>query len=86
MKFSVILLGSAIASALPGTLAHPGSKWAKKMVEVEAEISRRAATPIDSPEDSNELLGDLVTPGPSTPVGKACFQLFYWLNPFSNNK
>jgi hypothetical protein len=67
MRFSALLLGSVLASA---SLAHPGSKWAKKMVELEAEITKRAATPIDSPEDSNELLGDLIKPGPTTPVGK----------------
>jgi hypothetical protein len=72
MKFGTVLLSSAIASALPGTLAHPGSQWAKKMTEIEAEIVKRAAAPDNSPEDSNELLGDLVKPGPTTPVGKVC--------------
>jgi hypothetical protein len=69
MRLSALLLGSVLATS---SFAHPGSKWTKKMAEIEAEITKRAATPIDSPEDSNELLGDLVTPGPSTPVGKVC--------------
>jgi hypothetical protein len=66
MKFSNTLLGSAIATAIPGALAHPGAVWRQKL----AEIERRGLAPIDSPEDSNELLGDLITPGPTTPVGK----------------
>jgi hypothetical protein len=66
MKFTNILFSSAIASTI---LAYPGTgKWKQTL----AELQRRAATPIDSPEDSNELLGDLITPGPTTPVGKVC--------------
>lgn len=67
MKLSNILLGSALASA---SLGHPGSKWAERMAEIEVEVQRRAARPVDGPEDSNELLGDLVKPGPNTAVGK----------------
>ncbi|KAF2429715.1 peroxidase [Tothia fuscella] len=69
MKLSNLLLGSALASAVP-SLAHPGSKWKETMVEIEAEIQRRAARPANGPDDSSELLGDLVKPGPSTQVGK----------------
>ena len=35
------------------------------------EIQARAAAPITSVEDSSELLGDLATGGPTTPVGHA---------------
>jgi hypothetical protein len=66
MKFNSILIHAALATLLPVSLAYPGNKWAVKL----AEIQERAARPIDSPEDSNELLGDLVTPGPNTTVGK----------------
>ena len=66
MKFNNILLHTALATLLPVTLAYPGGKWTEKL----AEIKARAARPVDSPEDSNELLGDLVTPGPSTPIGQ----------------
>jgi hypothetical protein len=66
MKFNNILLHTALASLLPLSLAYPGGKWGNKI----AEIKARAARPVDGPEDSNELLGDLVTPGPSTDVGK----------------
>ena len=64
MKFTNILLSSAMATTI---LAYPGAgKWKQTL----AELQRRAAAPIDSPEDSTELLGDLVSPGPTTPVGK----------------
>jgi hypothetical protein len=67
MKLGNILLGSALASA---SLAHPKSKWAERMAEIESEVQRRAARPVDGPDDSNELLGDLVKPGANTPIGK----------------
>jgi hypothetical protein len=66
MKLKNILLHSALASLIPAALAHPGHKWAAKL----KEIQERAARPVDGPDDSSELLGDLVTPGPTTPVGK----------------
>lgn len=70
MKFINIVLSSALATTI---LAYPNAgKWKQTL----AELQRRAATPIDSPEDSNELLGDLLTPGPSTPVGKVCAHPF----------
>lgn len=66
MKFMNIALSSALATTI---LAYPGAgKWKNTL----SELERRAATPIDSPEDSNELLGDLLTAGPTTPVGKVC--------------
>jgi hypothetical protein len=66
MKHAILLLGAA--TLFQQSVAHPGhgKQWAKKLVE----IKERAARPPDGPNDSNELLGDLVAPGPSTEVGK----------------
>ncbi|TID18868.1 class II peroxidase [Venturia nashicola] len=64
MKFINVVLSSALATTV---LAYPGAgKWKKTL----SELQRRTATPVDSPEDSNELLGDLLTTGPTTSVGK----------------
>jgi hypothetical protein len=75
MRFSSILLSSAIVTFIPGTLAYPGTEWKQKL----SELQERAARPVDGPDDSSELLGDLVTPGATTPVGKVlpsqCYQL-----------
>jgi hypothetical protein len=64
MKWSLAVV--ALASLIQHAVSHPGSKWAQKA----AEIRERAARPVDGPDDSSELLGDLVSPGPSTTVGK----------------
>jgi hypothetical protein len=66
MKTSDMLASLALLSAVPETLAHPGSVWKERLAEIQA----RAARPVDGPNDSSELLGDLVMPGPTTPVGK----------------
>jgi hypothetical protein len=66
MKFNNVILHSALATLIPAALAYPGNKWGAKL----KEIQERAARPVDGPDDSSELLGDLVTPGPTTPVGK----------------
>jgi hypothetical protein len=67
MRFSDLLASLAILSAtVPETLAHPGSVWKERLAEIQA----RAARPVDGPDDSSELLGDLVTLGPNTKVGK----------------
>lgn len=64
MKFSTILFSSAAVSIVAAS-PH-GAMWSKKL----AQIKARAIRPIDSPEDSFELIGDLASPGPTTPVGK----------------
>jgi hypothetical protein len=67
MKFSTIIYSSfalGFVAASPHGSAY-GKEWAKKL----AQIKARAARPIDSPEDSNELIGDLETLGATTPVG-----------------
>lgn len=66
MRVSDFLASLAILSALPETFAHPGNFWKEKLVEIQA----RAARPADGPDDSSELLGDLVNPGPKTQTGK----------------
>lgn len=64
MRFAEVLAGLTL---LTQTLAHPGhgAMWKERL----SEIQERAARPVDDPDDSSELLGDLVTPGPTSPVG-----------------
>jgi hypothetical protein len=66
MKCTILLWGAATLVQI--SAAHPGhgKLWAKKLVE----IQERATRAPDGPNDSSELLGDLVSPGPSTEVGK----------------
>jgi hypothetical protein len=66
MKTVHILVHICLMVLLRSTMAFPGAAWKTKM----AEIKARAAAPITSVEDSNEMLGDLVSPGPVTPVGQ----------------
>ena len=66
MRVSDFLASLAILSAVPETLAHPGNFWKEKLPEIQA----RAARPARGADDSSELLGDLVKPGPRTEVGK----------------
>jgi hypothetical protein len=67
----------AILSVLPvSVVSFPGGKFKEAIAEIQA----RAAAPITSPEDSNELIGDLVSPGPSTTVGKVCHNVFIKVN------
>lgn len=59
-----ILLQSLFISSIS---AYPrGGDWNEKL----AQIKERAASPIRGPDDSSELIGDLVTVGATTPVGK----------------
>jgi hypothetical protein len=48
------------------SFAFPSKDWKASI----AEIRERAAAPITSPDDSNELIGDLLSPGPTSPVGE----------------
>jgi hypothetical protein len=66
MKAYNISINVTFMALLSSTLAFPGAGWKRKMEEIKA----RAAAPITGVEDSNEMLGDLVTPGPVTPVGQ----------------
>jgi hypothetical protein len=65
MKPHSLLLQSSLLTFVVSSLAFPGEGWKARL----GELRERAAAPIDSVEDSNELLGDLISPGPSTPVG-----------------
>ena len=51
---------------MPQALAYPGMAWKNTL----AELQKRTAVPADDANDSNEMLGDLVSPGPITPMGK----------------
>jgi hypothetical protein len=78
MKSSTVLLASSLlSSVLACGFANVarGSKaavWKTKRSELLATVNSTvlATRPPDSPEDSNELLGDLVTQGPRTEVGR----------------
>ena len=65
-----LLLALAILSGF--SLGFPGGNWKASI----AKIKARAAAPITSPDDSNELIGDLLSPGPTTPVGQVRDELF----------
>jgi hypothetical protein len=65
MKLSSFLASSAVATTiLPCVLAYPGSHYGNLL-----ETIRKREAP-DGPEDSDELLGDLLTVGAVTPVGQ----------------
>lgn len=66
MKWDDIITQAMLAILLPGVVAYPGGRMAKNLQIIKA----RAAAAIDSVEDSDEMIGDLVTPGPTTPVGQ----------------
>jgi len=71
MKFNFVLYHAVLATLLPTYEARPGSKWTKRLDEIKA----RALAPIDSADDSNELIGDLVDGGGVSPVGKVCMTM-----------
>ena len=58
------LIQAVLTALLPLVFGFPGYRKAL------ADIKARAAAPITSVEDSNEMIGDLVSPGPTTPVGQ----------------
>ncbi|KAF2396891.1 heme peroxidase [Trichodelitschia bisporula] len=64
MKTTTLLFAALFSGP---TFAAPGSEWKERLA---TEVERRAARPANGPDDSSELLGDLVTPGPTTPIGK----------------
>jgi hypothetical protein len=68
MKFTSVLFSSALVglvAAAPQASAER-AQWVKTL----AQIKERALLPPDGPEDSFEMIGDLVSPGPVTPNGK----------------
>jgi hypothetical protein len=66
MKTQNTLVHASLMALLSSAMAFPGEGWKAKM----AEIKARGAAPVNSVEDSNEMLGDLISPGPVTPVGQ----------------
>jgi hypothetical protein len=68
MKFTSVLFGSAVLGLVAASPRGSAERleWKKKL----AQIKERALLPPDSPEDSFEMIGDLVSPGPTTPVGQ----------------
>jgi manganese peroxidase len=72
MKTATLLSLYAAASVIPGTLAWPG--MTTTMQNLKTKIKSRQAdvdNDGDSVNDSNEMIGDLVSPGPTTPVGQS---------------
>lgn len=68
MKFSAVITSVALTSFLQPTLAYPG------MANVISEIKARQTTNNDG--DSNpEMIGDLATIGPVTPVGQSIYNI-----------
>jgi hypothetical protein len=66
MKTHTILGRVVLMMFMSSALGFPAGSWTTMM----AEIRERAAAPITSAEDSNEMVGDLISPGPTTPVGQ----------------
>ena len=58
MRVSDLLASVVLVASVPTTVAFGGAAWKATI----ADIKARAARPVDGPNDSNELLGDLVSP------------------------
>lgn len=74
MKTDKTLLALLLASAVA---ARPGSKWAGKFAELQkaaVEFDKRDPSAIRGPNDSDEMIGDLASPGPQTAIGQVCDQ------------
>jgi hypothetical protein len=74
MKHEDLISQAMLVMLLPGAMAYPGGKLAKTLEEI--KMKARGISPITGPDDSDELIGDLVKPGPSTDVGKVSFHRF----------
>jgi hypothetical protein len=82
MRFSTLL---SISAALSFVTASPhGAAWAKKLAEI--KLKARADAP-DGVEDSDEMIGDLVSPGPTTPVGQSIANILIGTeDPYSDDR
>jgi hypothetical protein len=58
---------AVIASLLKTTTSYPAGGWTALM----NEIRQKGIDPNTGPNDSFELIGDLISPGVTTPVGQA---------------
>jgi hypothetical protein len=67
MKFEGIYIHALL---LLGISAYPGGKLSKTLEDIKIKIHSRGISPNTGPDDSFELIGDLVTPGPTSNVGK----------------
>ena len=87
MKSSTVLLASSLLSSVLAcgfAKVARGSKaavWKTKRSELLATVNSTASAnrPPNGKDDSNELLGDLVTQGARSEVGKVG-QLFSWMS------
>jgi hypothetical protein len=70
MKYDGIYVHSLFATLLLGVSAYPGGKLAKTIEDIKIKVHARGVSPITGSDDSFELIGDLVTPGPTSSVGK----------------
>jgi hypothetical protein len=61
------LLLAAIASLLKTATSYPSGGWTALM----NEIQQKGIDPNTGPNDSSEMIGDLISPGATTPVGQA---------------
>ena len=68
MKGENLFSQAMLVMLLPSAIAYPGGKFAKTLEEI--KIKARGISPITGPDDSDELIGDLVTPGPTSDTGK----------------
>jgi hypothetical protein len=73
MRWENAFTQAVFAILLTGAEAYPGGKMTKLLDDI--KIVARGLAPIEGPQDSNELIGDLVTPGPTSPVGQVSTNL-----------
>jgi Peroxidase len=66
MKANHLLL-AALAGLLQSASGYPAGGWAALL----RGIQQKAADPNTGPSDSSEMIGDLISPGAITPIGKA---------------
>jgi hypothetical protein len=72
MRFSTFFCATAALTFVAASphAAH-GEKWARKLAEIKLKARFVPSNVDDSGEDSFELIGDLVSPGPTSAVGKS---------------
>jgi hypothetical protein len=66
---------AVLASLLPAS-GYPAGGWTALM----NEIQEKGIDPNTGPNDSSELIGDLISPGAITPVGQARRLAFHELS------
>jgi hypothetical protein len=67
MRVNNFVLQAVMASILQTSLGYPAGEWNAKFQEIQA----RGVDPNTGPNDSSEMIGDLIYPGAITPVGQA---------------